>query len=869
MKFYTSINRYGNQLLYRGYDNGQPVSKKIKYEPTLYVKSQKPETGYKSLDGVSIEPRLLDDMRSAKNFLSTYQDVESFNIYGSTNYVNAYIAEQEEWKDDIEFDRDKIKVTSIDIEVQSDDGFPEPDQATQPIISIACKNNIDNIYFVWGFGDYDVSKSIMQDCQVVYRKMDNEIHLLSEFLKWWNSPAHCPDVITGWNVRGFDVPYMVNRINKVLGEGQANRLSPWEHVNERVMKFKGRDLTTYELYGIVTLDYMDMFKKFGYAYGPQESYSLNHISHVVLGEKKLSYEEHSSLHGLYEADFQKFIDYNIKDVELVDRLEDKMGLITLVMTVAYKAGINYMDAFGTTSMWDTIIYRTLSKKNIYPNVEKIAGNTDYVKAGSTVGTGNVTHVTKDGIRTGEVKESSFAGGYVKTPQVGLHEWVVSFDLNSLYPNIIVQWNMSPETIVSGTTLGVTPDTCLGGYNTKNSDKSTSMAANGVHFKKDGVGVLPSLIIDYYAERKAIKDKMLASQQERQGIDPSQKQEIYRIERDMNRFENQQMAIKIMMNSLYGALGNKWFRYNDISMAEAITLSGQYAIRFAEKTVNDHMNQLLGTDKDYVIAIDTDSLYVNFGPLVKKLNPKDPVAFLDKICQENFEIVIKDAYKELFDHMDCARPRMEMGREAIADVGIWTAKKRYILNVHNNEGVAYAEPKLKIMGIEAIKSSTPSQCRDALKALFKVIVTGSEDKTQEAIRQFKQHFFKLPAHEVSFPRGVNDVDKWTRKTGYAKGTPIHVRGAILHNQAIKSASLDTKYEYIRNGDKVKFCYLKKPNPIKENVVSFKDFLPPELQLDKYIDYDLQFQKTFLDPIEPILTSIGWTQEEQATLEAFFG
>jgi DNA polymerase elongation subunit (family B) len=865
LKFYTSINRYGNQLLYRGYENNQQVMHKIKYEPTLYVKSQKPDTGITSLDGVAIEPRLFDTMRNARDFLKTYEEVDSFNIYGSTNYVNAYIAET--WQGDIEFDRDRINITSIDIEVQSDKGFPEPDKAEQPIISIACKNNIDNIYFVWGFGDYDVSKSIMQDCEVVYRKMDNEIHLLSEFLKWWNSPAHCPDVITGWNVRGFDVPYMVNRITNVLGEGQANRLSPWEHVNERVMKFKGRDLTTYELYGIVTLDYMDMFQKFGYAYGPQESYSLNHISHVVLGEKKLSYEEHHSLHGLYKADFQKFIDYNIKDVELVDRLEDKMGLITLVMTIAYKAGINYMDTFGTTSMWDTIIYRTLAKKNTFPNVNKIPGNTNYIKAGSVEG--SVTHDTTNGIRNGEKKDPGFAGGYVKAPQVGLHDWVVSFDLNSLYPNLIVQWNMSPETIISGTTLGVTPDTCLGGYNTENPDKSTSMAANGVHFKKDTVGVLPSLIIDYYAERRIIKDKMLAAQQERQGIDPSQKQEIYRIERDMNRFENQQMAIKIMMNSLYGALGNKWFRYNDISMAEAITLSGQMAIRWAEKTVNKHMNNLLGTDKDYVIAIDTDSLYVNFGPLVKKLNPKDPVAFLDKICSENFEDVIKKSYAKMFDQMDCARPRMEMGREVIADVGIWTAKKRYILNVHNNEGVAYTEPKLKIMGIEAIKSSTPSQCRDALKALFKVIVTGSEFKTQEAIRQFKQHFFSLPAHEVAFPRGVSDIKKWTRKDGYAKGTPIHVRGAILHNQAIKERSLTDKYEPVRNGDKVKFCYLKKPNPIKENVVSFIDFLPPELQLDKFIDYEMQFQKTFLDPIEPILTSIGWSQEEQATLEAFFG
>ena len=863
MNFYTCINRFGNVLLYRGYDNGQPVMRKIKHQPTLFHDANR-VTGYTSLDGKPIEPKLYETMRAARDHVQSMEGVDSFNIYGNSNYTNQYIAET--WPDEIEFDRDRINITTIDIEVQSDQGFPEPDDANFPIISIACKNNIDNTYFVWGMEDYDVSSSVMQDHTVVYRKMDSELHLLSDFLKWWNSPAHCPDVITGWNVRGFDIPYMVHRIDKVIGPGSSSRLSPWgNQPSQRNIRFKGRELTAYELMGIVTLDYMDMFKKFGYAYGPQESYSLNHISHVVLGEKKLSYEEHSSLHNLYKADFQKFIDYNIKDVELVDRLEDKMGLITLVMTIAYKAGVNYMDAFGTTSMWDTIIYRRLAKDNIYPNVAKIKGNTKYKVTGGVEG--SVTHDTTNGIRNGEKKEPGFAGGFVKPPQVGLHEWVVSFDLNSLYPNIIVQWNMSPETIIDGWTPGVTPDTCIERSNPKPPGDDV-MGCNGVSFRKDKFGVLPNLIVDYYAERSEIKKKMLAAQQERQGVDPTQKQEIYRIERDMNRYENQQMAIKIMMNSLYGALGNKYFRYNDVSMAEAITLTGQTAIRWAEESVNKTMQKLIGDEKDYVIAIDTDSLYINFGPLVKKFNPKNPVAWLDQICKEHFEPKIADSYKELFDSFQCARPRMEMGREVIADVGIWTAKKRYILNVHNSEGVQYAEPKLKIMGIEAIKSSTPSECRQALKEIFKVIVTGSEDKTQDAIRHFRNHFFTLPAHEVAFPRSVSDINKWVRKKEvYAKGTPIHVRGAILHNNAIQG-ELATKYEIIQNGDKVKFCYLKLPNPLQENVVSFKDFLPPELQLDKYIDYETQFQKTFLDPIEPILTSLGWSHERKASLEDFF-
>ena len=365
--------------------------------------------------------------------------------------------------------------------------------------------------------------------------------------------------------------------------------------------------------------------------------------------------------------------------------------------------------------------------------------------------------------------------------------------------------------------------------------------------------------------------MLASQQELERIDKSNIVEKYRVERDIARYENQQMAIKILLNSLYGALGNKYFRYFDLRVAEGITLTGQTVIRWAERAVNEFMNKIVGTtNEDYVIAIDTDSVYVNFGPLVRKYVKDNHVDTIDQICRDQFEPMLQKAYQSLFDSFNCYMPRMEMAREAIADRGIWTAKKRYILNVHNNEGVQYAQPKLKIMGIEAIKSSTPSACRDALKELFKVIVTGNESATQKAIQQFKEYFSTLPPEQVSFPRGVNEVTKWKdRKDLYKKGTPIHVRGAILYNHYIKDKGLDKKYTMVQNGEKIKFCYLKMPNPIRENVISFPDYLPEELQLHKYIDYDTQFQKTFLDPIEPILDAIGWSTEEKVSLEDFFG
>ena len=842
LQFYTNVTRYGNQILLRGYDHGRRIEKRIKYEPILFTSTNLP-TDWKALDGTPVgianAGKRFESMRAANEYVTANKGVSGKKIYGNTKYIPAFINDY--YPGDIEFNRNKINVTTIDIEVASDDGFPEPEKADHKVISIAMKSNIGETYYVWGLGDYDTEQSYMKDNMVIYRKFDREDDLLINFINHWSSSQYSPDVVTGWNSRFFDIPYLVNRINRMLGEAYVKRLSPWGLVDRQEITKMGRTQTAYELKGISQLDYLDLFKKFGYSYGPQETYKLDHIAHVVLGEKKLSYEEYSNLHTLYKYNHQKFIDYNIKDVELVDRIEDKLGLITLCMTMAYKGGVNYNDTFGTTMIWDTIIYRRLFANKI------------------------AVSFVEDKVKT------NYPGGFVKEPQVGIHDNVVSFDLNSLYPSIIMQYNMSPETIANGEITQFDIENVLS-KSVRPDNRGKALAANGQYFRTDKPGIIPYIIDEMYKERVSIKKEMITAQKELQEVDKNDKQEMYRIERDIAIAENRQMAIKILLNSLYGALGNRYFRFFDQRIAEAITLTGQLTIRWAEYSLNAYLNRVLKTPKwkDFVIAIDTDSLYVCLDDFIQKFKPENTIDFLDKVCSEALETELENSYAQLYDILGGVDNRMVMKREAIADRALWTAKKRYIMNVHDNEGVRYAEPKLKIMGIEAIKSSTPEPCRKALKEIFKVIMSSDEKSVQTAIETFKGHFKTLSPDQIAFPRGVSEVRKWQdRNTLYKKGTPIHVRGSILYNKLIADLSLKKKYEPINNGEKIKFLYLRKPNSIHENVIAFPDYLPDEFGLTKYIDHELQFQKTFLDPIEPVLDAVGWTSKEVANLEDFFG
>ena len=832
MRFYTNVQMVGDHFLVRGYENGKHFMTREKFYPTLFVPSKR-NTEYQTLNGEYVEAVQPGTVRECRDFIKKYDGVEGFNISGNDRYIYQYISETYP-EDELKFDISKIKVTTIDIEVASENGFPDVESAAEEVLLISIQDYNTKQIRTWGLGKFNNQQS-----NVNYRSFTNEYDLLNDFISWWMIEENTPEVITGWNSELYDIPYLVRRIDRVLGEKLMKRMSPWGLVTESEKFISGRKHISYDIGGVSQLDYLNLYKKF--TYKAQESYRLDHIASVELGQQKLDHSEFDTFKDFYTKGWQKFVEYNIKDVELVDRLEDKMKLIELALTMAYDAKANYADVFSQVRMWDTIIYNYLKKRNIVipPNVRSD-------------------------------KDSKYAGAYVKEPIPGVYDWVVNFDLNSLYPHLIMQYNISPETLVEQRHPSVTVDKILNQEIDFEPYKEYAVCANGAMYRKDVRGFLPELMEKIYKDRTIYKKKMIEAKQQ------YEKKKTKALEKEIARCNNIQMARKIQLNSAYGAIGNQYFRYFKLANAEAITLSGQVSIRWIEEKINNYLNKILKTgDIDYVIASDTDSIYLNMGPLVETVykgrekTTESVVSFLDKVAQVELEKYIESCYQELADYVNAYDQKMQMKRENIADRGIWTAKKRYILNVWDSEGVRYDQPKLKMMGIEAVKSSTPAPCRQMIKDGLKLMMSGTEEQVIKFIDKCRTDFRKLPPEQIAFPRTASDVRKYRSHSDiYAKGTPIHIRGALLFNHYIKDKNLTNKYSLIGNGEKVKFIYLKKPNIIQENIISFIQDFPTELGLDKYIDYELQFEKSFLEPLKSILDAIGWKTEQTTTLESFF-
>jgi DNA polymerase elongation subunit (family B) len=829
----------GNEVLHRGYEDGKRFKEKIKYKPYLFFPSTK-ETEYKTLDGSYVVKETYDTIKEASDAVKLYKHVTNFQVYGLQTFSSAYV---NDIYPTIDYDQSQISILNFDIEVESDEGFPDPNLAEKPVNAITITHR-DQTHL---FSTYALFQT--DDPTIIYHYAEDEIDLLSQFINVWRKID--PDVLTGWYISGFDIPYIINRITKLMGEKAVKMLSPWGKIFSRTFEVYGKEQINWSIAGIATLDYIDLYKKFSFS--NHESYTLNFISHHELGEKKLDYTEYSSLIELWRKNPQKYLDYNIRDAKLVDKLEDKLKYIEQVFALAYDAKINYVDTLGTVKMWDTIIHNWLMEKNIVvPIVDVHQQAVD------------------------EKRLQSITGGYVKDVDPGRKNWVVSFDLKSLYPHLIMQYNISPETLRGQTdSLNVEDvDNIVNGkldsYAEFMQKENVTLCPTGCYFDRDIKGFLPALMKKTFKLREEYKTKMLAAKAEYE-TNPSEN-----LQKKIDRYYGAQMINKIKLNSVYGALANPYFRWYRRDLAESITSAGRLSIKWVSHHVNKLLNDTLKTEGvDYVIAMDTDSMYLDLEPLVNKMymepdtSKEDIVEFLDKLSKQWLEPFIEKTFDKLAKYTNAAEQNMFMNRELISDSAIWRAKKHYIMSVYDQEGVRYTKPKIIMKGVEAVKSSTPEVCRDAIKESFKIILGKSEDELINYIKQFLKEFSSMNFEDVAFPSSVNGLTKYANESSiYIKGTPIRVRASLVYNDEIEKKKLTNKYEKIQNGDKIKYCYMQMPNPFFENVIAAHSILPRELEFEDYIDYTKQFNKSYLDPIKSFTEVINWKTEKMATLKGNF-
>jgi DNA polymerase elongation subunit (family B) len=805
------------------------------------------ETGYKDIKGHPLKEMTADSIKEFQNKTKAVLEY-GHKLYGTSKLEYQYI--YEEFKDSPR--NDLVIPGFFDIETAKDPvtGYSTAREALNPIISISFVYK-DKIHF---WATKDLPDSFCQEFNIDFHWFMTEKEMLLDFMKLVRTGD--VDILSGWNIETYDIPYTINRVSN-LGL-DPNLLSPFKKIQERNIRDKfGNEQQTFNIIGIQILDYLSLYKKFTYV--TRDNYTLNNIAYCELKETKEDYSEMIDLDDLYERDFIKFAKYNVKDSLLVKRLDDKLKLIDLCVNIAYKAGVNFQDALGTVKMWTFYAYRALMNNYTVP---PMVNNID------------------DG------DDSSIIGGYVKDPQLGFHSWIVTFDLASLYPHNQMGANISPDKILEDDEL---PQDLLdlresisraSGFKVENTVEMLSrkefdlsllkkydvcMTPNLQFFKRDSLGFMPAILKDIYSERSIRKKEELRLKQEEEN------DKTLNHKNEISRLHNIQLGLKIMMNSEYGALANSAFIFYDSRTAEAITSIGQVAITFIARKFNEYFASM-GINEEVVSASDTDSVFLRFGPIVRKFFPNksndEVCSLLDKISEEKIQPFINKSYSELADYLNCYAMEWKMKREKIASNTVIVAKKRYFMAVMDDEGVRMKEPKLKVTGLDAVRSSTPEICREAFKKAMKIILEKTEEDLQEFILSFEKEFNSAHVLDIAMPRSVSDIEKYLDSQGrMMKGIPIAVRGSVVFNKKIKE--VDPTFPLIKSGDKVKFFYLKLPNTFQSNIISLPNRLPESLKLsESVIDRKTQFEKTFRHPLMIILDIIKWKPEKINDLLSFF-
>lgn len=758
---------------------------------------------------------------------------------------------------------ENIKIAYIDIETESENGFIDSENPQERINVISIRLN--GYTYVWSLEDFREPND-----KVIKYYISNEKDMLEHFFNKFDELDI--DVLTGWNIRAFDIPVIVRRyanlspsckrINKFSGKSEWNikspvmKLSPFRTFKEvREEGRFGSHYNTYEFLGIEILDYMLLYIK--YILEPRSSYKLDSICDIELGEGKLDYSEQGSLYSLYKNDFQKFVEYNIQDVNLVDKLEQKLCLIRLVEELAYYSGITYSHVESPVRTWEAIIYNHLTKHDLLMPVRK------------------------------EAFRESYPGAYVKPTKAGLYNWIVSFDVNSLYPSIMRQCNLSPETILDEEYHDFEKDSdgIEDEYHLKSlvsmehnldwlKDRNLCLSASGNLFRRDKQGFIPHLVEKLYAERVNAKKEMKKWKKiEQDGTDPNAKNQVAK-------YSNEQMARKVLLNSFYGALGNIYFISYDLRLAKSITLTGQVIIKYSEKRLNEYINEILETNNEnYCRLIDTDSCYMDFSKIKEKFN--FDLDKLDNFIQEKIEPFLEKIYSDLANYMNHFEHVVSMKREKIADRALFlNAKKRYALRTLDNEGLRYIEPKINITGLEVIKSSTPAGVKKPLKKILEIILDGDKSKLIDYIEEQRKVFMTLPLDEIAMVRSMKDIEGYrgdnylekieikkvkTNKSAVKVAVPIHNRASNVYNEALKKFNLTKKYPEIKSGDKIKMLLLKPGNKLNSDIVAYTSVLPTEFEIEEYIDKDLMFEKIFMANVRSITDHLLWNTSIKFTID----
>jgi DNA polymerase elongation subunit (family B) len=815
-------------------DNGTRVAIDMSYNPYIYT-----ETTLKgdatSIFETPLRKKIFKDTRHRNNYI---KECGTNRVFENLRPEQQFLIDTF-WKknDDLEFSKHPLRIQYIDIEVYCPDVFPTPEEAAQPINIITVYDTLDSCFYTWG--TKRLEKKI-KNCEYVY--CETEQQLLECYLNYVSRSQ--PDVISGWNSEGFDIPYIVNRCARVLGEDSIKKLSPVENIYSRLTTGAfGKQQQRWYISGVSCVDYLDIYKKF--SIGLRESYKLDAIAELELGSNKVDYGN-TNLSSLADDDWQLFVEYNVQDVNLLVELEDKLRYLELLRMLAYTGLTTIESAMGTLSViTGATVIKARSKNLVVPTFIK-----------------------------DQINNSKYEGAYVGEPQRGFQHDVISFDANSLYPNTMISLNLSPETKVGKIThkddeyvyikhvTGKDFKLTHTGFMDFVKKEDIAISRAKILFTQKKKGIMPEIVDGIYQQRVEVKKQLKKLKLRLSKMDKNAP-DYDVIQRQADQLDIKQFTLKILINTVYGYFGNKHAPIGDPDIARSITLTGQAVIKKSNDILRDYVDKTGVPGADPVIYNDTDSSYISIARIMKSLG--EPFSHEGKITQSAY-----DHAQAVEDHLNMEitkwsnsvlnsnDSRFVFKRECMSDVGVFLQKKRYVLHVLDDEGIPV--DKYKYTGVEVVRSTIPAPIKPYIKQIIETMMsTESRSETNEVFLKAYDIFKDLPVEDYSFVMGISDYEKYAHRcNGFvtAKGMPAHVKAAYHYNMLLEKLGLSGIYETIDTGDKVRFFYVTQPNKYGINAIAYKYYYPKEFKSVFEPDKEKMFEKIIYSIIERFYESVDW-------------